>query len=107
MIGLGTWMTSVKSLLFSGDIKVVISDKDGQYDIDFQLPEKFKNVKIRTYDIVEVGDNTLKGKGEITMLPGKEIEAEVTFNGDKFVGELRIPFMKRTLELKNGHKLSD
>ena len=106
MIGLGTWVTSVNMMIFKGDITVVIADKDGQYDIDFQLPDKLKDVKIRTYDIVENG-NTLKGKGEITMLPGKELEAEVTFNGDTFEGVLRIPFMKRTIELKNGHRISD
>ena len=40
-------------------------------------------------------------------MPGKELEAEVTFNGDTFTGVLRIPFLKRTIELKNGHKISD
>ena len=106
MIGLGTWVTSVNMLVYKGDITVVIADKDGQYDIDFQLPDKLKDVKIRTYDIVENG-NTLKGKGEITMLPGKELEAEVTFDGDTFEGVLRIPFMKRNIPLKNGHKIAD
>lgn len=106
MIGLGTWVTSVNMMIFKGEITVVIADKNGEYDIDFQLPDKFKDVKIRTYDIVENG-NTLKGKGEITMLPGKTLEAEVTFDGDTFTGVLRIPFLKRTIELKNGHKISD
>ena len=106
MIGLGTWVTSVNMLVYKGDITVVIAEKDGQYDIDFQLPDKLKDVKIRTYDIVENG-NTLKGKGEITMLPGKELEAEVTFDGDTFEGVLRIPFMKRNIPLKNGHKIAD
>ena len=106
MIGLGTWVTSVNMMIFKGDITVVIAEKDGKYDIDFQLPDKLKDVKIRTYDIVEEG-NTLRGKGEITMMPGKELEAEVTFNSDTFTGVLRIPFLKRTIELKNGHKISD
>ncbi len=106
MIGLGTWVTSVNMMIFKGEITIVISDKDGAYDIDFQFPDKFKDMKIRTYDIVEEG-NTLRGKGEVTMLPGKELEAEVTFNGDTFTGVLRIPFLKRTIELKNGHKISD
>lgn len=106
MIGLGTWVTTVNMMVFKGDITIVISNKDGEYDIDFQLPDKFKDVKIKTYDIVENG-NTLSGKGEITMLPGKTLEAEVTFDGDTFTGVLRIPFLKRTIELKNGHKISD
>ena len=52
MIGLGTWVTSVNMMIYKGDITVVIADKDGEYDIDFQLPDKLKDVKIRTYDIV-------------------------------------------------------
>lgn len=107
MIGIGTWQTSVNAMLFKGDITIVVSNKDGVYDIDFQLPDKFKDVKIRTYDIVEDG-NTLRGKGEVTMLPGKELEAEVTFTSDTtFEGVLNIPFLKRSLPLKNGHKISD
>lgn len=107
MIGIGTWQTSVNALLFKGDITIKVSGTDGKYNIDFELPDKFKDIKIRTYDIVEDG-NTLRGKGEVTMLPGKELEAEVTFTSDtSFKGVLKIPFLKRTLELKNGHKISD
>ena len=105
MIGLGTWVTTIKSIVFTGEITVVISDKEGKYDIEFRLPEKYaKKMKIRTYDIVEDG-NTLSGKGEVNLLPGKEIGASVTFNGDTFEGFLDIPFLKKQIPLKNGHKI--
>ena len=66
--------------------------------------EKFKGVEIRTYDIKENG-NTLSGKGEVTMLKGKELEAVVTFDGDTFTGSLNIPFLKKSIPLKNGHRI--
>ena len=106
MIGLGKWQATVNALLFKGTVGVTISDNNGEYVIDFELPEKFKDVKVKTYDIKEEG-NTLSGKGEITMLPGKELEAIVTFDGDKMTGVLNIPFLKRSIELKNGHRVVD
>jgi len=105
MIGIGTWVTTLKSMVFTGDITVVISNENGEYNIDFQLPEKYSKLKITTSDIKEEG-NTLSGKGEISMLPGKELIAVVTFDGDTFEGYLEIPFMKnKRLPLKNGHKV--
>lgn len=107
MIGIGTWVTTIKSMVFTGDITVVISNNDGVYNIDFQLPEKYaEKLKITTHDIVENG-NTLSGKGAINLLPGKELGASVTFNGDTFEGYLDIPFMKRQIPLRNGHKIAD
>ncbi len=106
MIGLGKWQATVNAILFKGTVTVTISDNNGEYGIDFELPEKFKNVEVRTYDIKENG-NTLSGKGEITMLPGKELEAIVTFEGDTMTGVLNIPFLKRSIELKNGHRVVD
>ena len=105
MIGLGTWKTTIKSIVFTGEITVVISDKNGEYDIDFQLPEKYaKKMQIRTYDIKEEG-NTLSGKGEVSLLKGKEIGASVTFDGDTFEGFLDIPFLKKQIPLRDGHKV--
>ncbi len=106
MIGLGKWQATVNALLFKGTVGVTISDNNGEYVIDFELPDKFKDVKVKTYDIKEEG-NTLSGKGEITMLPGKELEAIVTFDGDTMTGVLNIPFMKKSIELKNGHRVVD
>lgn len=104
MIGLGKWSATVSTIVFKGEIKIYISDNNGEYDIRFELPEKFKGVEIRTYDIKENG-NTLSGKGEVTMLKGKELEAVVTFDGDTFTGSLNIPFLKKSIPLKNGHRI--
>ena len=107
MIGLGKWQTYVNTMVFKGDVTVVIADKDGEYDIDFQLPDKFKDMKIRCYDIVENG-NKLSGKGEISLLPGKVVEAEVAFEGDTMNGYIKLPFLAgRKIELKNGHRVEE
>ena len=107
MIGIGKWQTYVNTMVFKGDVTVVIADKDGEYDIDFQLPDKFKDMKIRCYDIVENG-NKLSGKGEISLLPGKVVEAEVAFEGDTMNGYIKLPFLAgRKIELKNGHRVEE
>ena len=87
MVGIGKWVGSVNTIVFKGDVTVEIKDKDGEYEIDFELPEKFKNIEIRYYDVHAEG-NTIKGKGEVTLLPGKEMEASVTFEGDTMTGVL-------------------
>ena len=74
MIGLGKWQTYVNTMVFKGDVTVVIADKDGEYDIDFQLPDKFKDMKIRCYDIVENGNK---------LQPGDELV--VTFSEESVI----------------------
>ena len=103
MEGIGRWGGPVNTLVFKGDVYVDIKDNNGEYDINFELPEKFKNVEIRYYDVHAEG-NTIKGKGEMTLLPGKEIIASVTFDGDTMTGTLLLPFLgNREIKIKNGH----
>lgn len=105
MVGLGKWVGSVNTLVFKGDVTVEIKDNNGEYDINFELPEKFKNIEIRYYDVHAVG-NTIMGKGEMTLLPGKVIEACVTFEGDTMTGVLKLPFLgNKEIKIKNGHKI--
>ena len=46
MVGIGKWSAKVNTLVFKGEITVDIRDNNGEYDIEFHLPEKFKNVEI-------------------------------------------------------------
>ena len=59
----------------------------------------------RGFWFIDKDGNTLSGKGEISMLKGKELEAVVTFDGDTFTGSLNIPFLKKSIPLKNGHRI--
>lgn len=105
MVGIGKWAAKVNTLVFKGEINIEIKDNNGEYDINFELPEKFKNIEIKYYDVHAVG-NTIYGKGEITLLPGKVIEAAVTFEGDKMTGSLKLPFLgNKEIKLKDGRRV--
>ncbi len=103
MIGLGKWGGRVDTIFFKGDVVLIIADKDGQYDFDIELNADIDIPDFRFYDIVEEG-NTLKGKGEVSLLPGKVIDAELTFNGDTMDGFLKIPYVGK-IKIKDGKKI--
>lgn len=106
MIGLGKWQVSVNMLIFKGDIEIDIADVNGEYNINFILPEKLSAIKIEITEVTENG-NTLSGKGKVDMGKGRQIEAgaTATFNGDEITGVLSIPMLKREIPLKNGHRI--
>lgn len=105
MVGIGKWAATVNTLVFKGEVTVDIMDNNGEYDIKFNLPEKFKNIEIKYYDVHAEG-NTIYGKGEITLLPGKVMEAAVTFEGDTMTGSLKLPFLgNKEIKLKNGRRI--
>ena len=105
MVGIGKWSAKVSTLVFKGEITVDIRDNNGEYEIEFHLPEKFKNVEIKYHDVHAEG-NTIYGKGEITLLPGKMMDADVTFDGDTMTGSLTLPFLgNKEIKLKDGHRI--
>lgn len=115
MIGLGNWTANIKMIVYTGPIGINISDDNGEYKVDFVLPEKFSQFKIETYDIVEEG-NKLSGKGRLNLgggtdiklakiIAGKELFAEVEFNGDEMQGVLKIPFLKREIPITDGKRI--
>lgn len=106
MIGIGKWEATVSTMMFKYTGVVEIRDNNGEYEFIYDLPEKYKNVGIKYYDIEEVGNDTLRGKGEVSLLPGKVIEIEATFKGDKMTGIVKVPIMNgMTLKLKNGRRV--
>ena len=104
MIGLGKWVIKVNTLFFKGDIVFEIKDNNGEYDISFTPPEKFKNVGVRYYDIREEG-GALCGKGEISLLPGKVFEARATFNGDSMTSSIKLPVFGNKEMSFNGRRI--
>ena len=105
MVGIGKWSAKINTLVFKGEITVDIRDNNGEYDIEFHLPEKFKNVEIKYHDVHAEG-NTIYGKGEITLLPGKMMDAAVTFEGYTMTGSLTLPFLgNKEIKLKDGHRI--
>lgn len=109
MIGIGKWHgdVNVQILRFKGDVTITIADKDGEYDIDIQLPVQLQKVKLFFDSVEEVGENGLKGKGKLLTPAGRELafEAAVEFNGDDMEGYLKIAIA--TIKIKNGHRVSE
>lgn len=106
MIGIGKWEAEVNTFMFKAKGIVEIRDNGGQYEFIYDLPDKFKGAKIKYYDIREIGNDTLSGKGEISLLPGKVIEVQATFKGDRMTGFVKIPVMGgMTIQLRNGHRI--
>ncbi len=107
MIGIGKWQGSinVQILKFSGDVFITISDDNGAYGVDIQLPEQLQKVKLRFDSIDEVGDNGLKGKGKLLTPAGRELgfEASVSFDGDEMSGYLKIAIAN--IKIKNGRRI--
>lgn len=107
MIGLGKWSVYVNMMIYKGDLGVEISDDNGNYKVDFELPPKLaEKIKITTHDIVAEG-NKISGKGDIDMGKGRKVKvaAEVVIDGDVMTGNLQIPLLKRTIPLENGHRV--
>ncbi len=107
MIGIGKWKGSinVQILRFSGDVIITISDNNGAYSVDIQLPEQLKKVKLNFDTISEVGDNGLNGKGKLLTPAGRELgfETTVIFDGDDMSGFLKIAIAN--IKIKNGHRI--
>ncbi|MCR5782181.1 MAG: hypothetical protein K6G90_05530 [Clostridia bacterium] len=107
MIGIGKWQGSinVQILRFSGDVTITISDVDGDYGVDIQLPEQLQKVKLRFDSIEEVGENGLTGKGKLLTPAGRELgfETSVSFDGDDMSGYLKIAIAN--IKIKNGHRI--
>ncbi|MCM1545089.1 MAG: hypothetical protein NC110_07320 [Ruminococcus sp.] len=106
MIGIGKWQASINTFMFKATGTAEIRDNNGEYEIIFDLPEKFSNAKIKYYDIKEIGTDTLTGKGEISLMPGKVAEGRFTFNGNKMTGTVKLPIMGgMEIKIKDGKKI--
>ena len=105
MVGIGKWSGKVSTMFFKVEAVVEIRDNNGEYEILFEPPEKFKSIKVSYHDVHAIG-NTLYGKGEVSAFPGKTIEVEATFDGDKMTGKIILPFLgNKTVEIKDGHRI--
>ena len=103
MIGLGKWVCNVSSMLFSGGVKMEIFDDHGAYGFKLDIP----NVKIPDVTVKEVKEDgtDVTVTVQTSMLPGKDIVLNATFDGDTFEGVLKIPFVGK-VKLKDGRRLA-
>ena len=83
MIGIGKWQgtVNIQILKFSGDVFITISDNNGEYNVDIQLPKQLEKVKLRFETIEETGDKEMISR-----------ELIVTKNfGDETLSQIKLP----------------
>lgn len=91
MVGIGKWEGKVNTMLIKGSAVFDIREENGEYKVDISLGNQGVNDLNITYSDIHAEDNTLFISGEISMLPGKAVSAELTFDGDTMSGFLRVP----------------
>lgn len=105
MIGLGKYKAKINNMFFKGDAIFELEFEDGKYEMeielqgaDFDMPDfELKNVR-------EDG-NTLLANATTSLLPGKEIDVELTFENNKCNGFLKIPFIGK-IKIKDAEKIA-
>ena len=106
MIGIGKWEITINNMFIKATGVAEIIDNNGKYEIKVSLPDKYKNVRISYREISEVGSDTLAGKAEISLFPGKIFDGAFTFEVDRCHGYVTIPmFGGKRLDIKNGRKI--
>lgn len=105
MVGIGTWAGKTTARMIRGEVRFTIEDNNGEYKIDVQLPGNLKNTTFKFNEIIELDDKTLTGKGEISLVPGRELEGTFVFDGDKMSGEIRKIPVVRTVKIVDGYRV--
>ena len=103
MIGLGTWACNVNTMFFSGEAKIKIFDNNGCYGFELEVPGV--TVPDITIKSVEEDDDTITAVVQTSLLPEKDIDLTVTFDGDEFDGFVKIPFLGK-VKFKDGHRVA-
>lgn len=104
MIGLGTWACNVNTMFFSGEAKIKVFDDNGKYGFELDVPGvTVPDVEVKK--IEEDGD-TINAVVQTSLLPNKDIELTVTFDGDEFDGFVKIPFLGK-VKFKDGHRVAE
>ena len=103
MIGLGNWSVSIDTMMFRGDAVLTIADKDGAYDFSVQVAKLEKMPPYAIESVTEDGD-TLTIVITTPMLSGKQITANMTFEGDTLTGFAKVPLLGK-IKFKNGHRV--
>ena len=104
MIGLGKWSCSVDTVFLKGEAVFEITDENGEYKFDLHIESDTDVPDFKIIEVNEEDGNTLKGKAEVSLLPGKPIELSCTFEGDTMTGYLKVPYIGK-IKIKDGKKI--
>lgn len=87
---IGKWTGRVDTSFFKGSAVVDIFDNGGEYGFKVTGLALDKIPEFEVTDIVE-GENSLSGKAIIKVFGGIKADVNVTFDGDTFKGDIKIP----------------
>lgn len=105
MIGLGKWACNVNTMFFSGEVKINVFDDNGSYGFELDIPGiQIPDINIKKVE--EEDDDTINAVAQTSLLPGKDVELTITFDGDEFDGFLKIPFLGK-VKFKDGHRITE
>ncbi len=105
MIGLGKYKAKINNMFFKGDAIFELELEDGSYEMEIELQgADFDMPDFKLFDAKEDG-NTFTAKATTSLLPGKEIDVELTFENDKCNGFLKIPFIGK-IKIKDAVKIA-
>ena len=104
MIGLGNWACNVNTMFFTGEVKFKIFDDNGKYGFELDVP----GITVPDITVKEVKEdgNSVAATVQTSLLPGKDLELNVDFDGDCFDGFLKIPFLGK-VKFTNGHRIAE
>ena len=105
MLGLGTWIFDVDTMVYSGEGILKISDDNGNYKIVAETPDRSKTFDLNVRSVTQDG-NSLDIIFGVSQFAGKDITSTMTFNGDTAEGVVKIPFIGK-IKIKNGRRISD
>ncbi len=102
-IALGKWSCHVDTFIFSGDIKLTVKNKNGEYDFELDMP----GIEMPNFEIISIEetDNSVAATVFIPALK-KEAEINVAFTDGMVNGYIKVPLLGK-IKIKNGKKISE
>ncbi|MBQ6268419.1 MAG: hypothetical protein IJK64_11700 [Clostridia bacterium] len=91
MIGLGTWKFDLKTMIFTGEVRLEVFDNAGQYGLRILQPA-METPQITVKELKET-DDTVKAVISTALVPHADLTLVATFAGDRVEGYVKVPFI--------------
>ena len=105
MLGQGKYKANINHMFYNGEAFFEIEYDDGKLELDIDLPEG--GIDIPDVEITEFfeEENTIIAKAKLSIIPGKEVDINLTFDGDRCNGYIKAPFVGK-IKIKDAVKVS-
>ena len=91
MLGIGKWKFTVNTRFYSGEVFLVVGEKNGEYDVYAEFPSG-KKPDFR-FSKLQAQGSTLTGVAQHSLLQGSQIPFSATFADGTASGFLDVPFV--------------